>query len=60
MYDKDLMPVVDDLYLNDQATNVLAMKQEGRHDKLNQLFESFASETENSLFDCMLTSSVKQ
>ena len=26
MYDKDLMPIVDDLYLNDQAAGLLQMK----------------------------------
>ena len=30
MYDKELMPVVDDLYLNDQSMVLLSMKQEGR------------------------------
>ena len=26
MYDKDLMPIVDDLYLNDQTQGLLSMK----------------------------------
>lgn len=30
MYDKDLMPIVDDLYLNDQTNGLLTMKQEGK------------------------------
>jgi hypothetical protein len=41
MYDKDLMPVVDDLYLNDQSMVLLSMKQEGKQEELNDIFEDF-------------------
>ena len=49
MYDKELMPVVDDLYLNDQSMCLLSMKQEGRQEELNNIFESFIEEIENSI-----------
>lgn len=41
MYDKELMPVVDDLYLNDQSMTLLSMKQEGKQDELNGIFDDF-------------------
>lgn len=49
MYDKELMPVVDELYLNDQSMCLLSMKQEGRQEELNNIFESFIEEIENSI-----------
>ena len=38
MYDKDVMPVVDDLYLNDQTSGLLLMKQEGRQEEVTGIF----------------------
>jgi ERCC4-type nuclease len=49
MYDKELMPVVDDLYLNDQSMVLLSMKQEGRQEELNGIFEDYINQIENSL-----------
>ena len=41
MYDKDLMPIVDDLYLNDQTNGLLTMKQEGKQEEVNLIFAQF-------------------
>lgn len=49
MYDKELMPVVDDLYLNDQSMVLLSMKQEGVQEELNNIFDPFIEQIENSL-----------
>ncbi len=49
MYDKELMPLVDDLYLNDQSMQLLQMKQEGRQEEINDIFESFVSQNEDQL-----------
>lgn len=43
MYDKELMPVVDDLYLNDQSMVLLSMKQEGRQEEINDIFEEYVA-----------------
>ena len=39
MYDKELMPVVDELYLNDQSMSLLQMKQEGKQEEVNSIFD---------------------
>ena len=49
MYDKDVMPVVDDLYLNDQTAGILNMKQEGRQEEVTDIFSQFISTIENSI-----------
>ena len=49
MYDKELMPVVDELYLNDQSMTLLSMKQEGKHDELNSIFSSFIDQVESNI-----------
>lgn len=49
MYDKDVMPVVDDLYLNDQTAGILSMKQEGRQEEVTDIFSQFISTIENSI-----------
>lgn len=49
MYDKELMPVVDDLYLADQSMVLLSMKQEGKQEELNEIFDAFIQQIENSL-----------
>ena len=36
MYDKDLIPLVDDLYINDQSNTLLSMKQEGAQEEINK------------------------
>lgn len=51
MYDKGLMPVVDELYLNDQSMQLLAMKQEGRQDELKHMFDPAVGMLENSIFE---------
>lgn len=43
MYDKELMPIVDDLYLNDQSMVLLSMKQEGRQEEINEIFEEYVA-----------------
>ena len=47
MYDKDVMPVVDDLYLNDQANGLMRMKAEGRQEEVESIFSSFIESVEN-------------
>jgi hypothetical protein len=49
MYDKELMPVVDDLYLNDQSMVLLSMKQEGKQEELNGIFADYIQQIENQL-----------
>lgn len=34
MYDKELMPVVDELYLADQSMSLMSMKQEGKQEEV--------------------------
>lgn len=53
MYDKGLMPVVDELYLNDQSQQLLTMKQEGRADEIRQLFDPVSDCLENSIFEAI-------
>ena len=49
MYDKDLIPLVDDLYINDQSNTLLSMKQEGAQEEVNKVFQDFASSIENQI-----------
>ena len=49
MYDKDLMPIVDDLYLNDQTTGLLSMKQEGKQEEVNGIFKDFIEAVESQI-----------
>ena len=53
MYDKDLMPVVDELYLNDQSHQLLSMKQDGKQSELHAVFESFIEDVETSICQIM-------
>ena len=39
MYDKELMPVVDELYMHDQSMSLLAMKQEGKQEEVSSIFD---------------------
>lgn len=54
MYDKELMPVVDELYMNDQSMTLLQMKQEGRQEEVNSIFDPFIAEVENSIFEVVV------
>lgn len=49
MYDKDLMPVVEDLYLHDQSMSVLMMKREGKDDEQNEIFDEYACKIEEEI-----------
>ena len=49
MYDKELMPVVDELYMHDQSMSLLAMKQEGKQEEVSSIFDQFVQEIENSI-----------
>ena len=49
MYDKDLIPLVDDLYINDQSNTLLSMKQEGAQEEVNKVFQDFASSIESQI-----------
>ena len=40
------MPIVDDLYLNDQTTGLLSMKQEGKQEEVNGIFKDFIEAVE--------------
>lgn len=46
MYDKDLMPVVDDLYLQDQS--LLNFKTEDQH-RTNAIFDAFCGNIESAM-----------
>lgn len=51
MYDKDLIPLVDDLYINDQSNTLLSMKQEGAQEEVNKVFQDFASSIESQIIN---------
>ena len=51
MYDKDLIPLVDDLYINDQSNTLLSMKQEGAQEEINKVFQDFASSIESQVIN---------
>lgn len=53
MYDKELMPVVDELYMHDQSMSLLAMKQEGKQEEVSSVFDQFVQEIENSISEVM-------
>ena len=46
MYDKELMPVVDDLYLQDQS--MINFKTEDQH-RTNAVFEAFCEKIEDAM-----------
>ena len=43
------MPIVDDLYLNDQTTGLLSMKQEGKQEEVNGIFKDFIEAVESQI-----------
>lgn len=54
MYDKDLMPVVDDLYMD--GTIIKQLKQE-KNGTIEQIFNPFINEIENEIAQSFTTSS---
>ena len=58
MYDKELMPLVDDLYFTDQTVGIKTLKSEGvqegdSYSRIHKVFEDFAFEIEDEVFKSM-------